>query len=309
MSNTQFNESNKPYDKVPYYMLAIDPIHIGSGSQRLGRVDMPIVRDSSTNIPKIPATSIIGPARAYSALINNKYPQCAGKSDEESMKKSDKKNTHCGDCCVCFAYGYTNSNGSFQGLAHFFDCHILFFPISSMIGPIWITSPLALSFLDNTYEIEDENKFYTFTSKINHKKLNLGWLLLENGNEPFDSSKLEFLNKIPNYIKERTILVSNKLFSHIINTNLEVRTSVSIDPSTGAAEEGALFTYEAIPRGTIFRFEVVYNNPKNFNINKTIENIESTVKNGLELFEYLGIGGMNTKGMGRLKLLNGGNQG
>ncbi|WP_421658971.1 RAMP superfamily CRISPR-associated protein [Leptothermofonsia sp. ETS-13] len=46
---------------------------------------------------------------------------------------------------------------------------------------------------------------------------------------------------------KRIVLVKDSLFSHIVNSNLEVRTSVAISPETGAAEEGALFTYEALP--------------------------------------------------------------
>src|SRR5205823_2393349 len=45
-------------------------------------------------------------------------------------------------------------------------------------------------------------------------------------------------------------LVSDRLFAHVVNSNLEVRTSVSINPETGAADSGKLFSYEAIPRDT-----------------------------------------------------------
>ena len=53
------------------------------------------------------------------------------------------------------------------------------------------------------------------------------------------------------------MIVSDKLFSHIVNDNLEVLTSLRIDPETGSAAEGALFTYEAIPRVTILLFVMV----------------------------------------------------
>jgi len=35
-----------------------------------------------------------------------------------------------------------------------------------------------------------------------------------------------------------------------------------------------------------------------------IDKVKSTVNNGLKLFETLGVGGMNTRGMGRLRVLN-----
>ncbi|HEY8542427.1 MAG TPA: RAMP superfamily CRISPR-associated protein, partial [Pseudothermotoga sp.] len=92
-------------------------------------------------------------------------------------------------------------------------------------------------------------------------------------------------------------------------------TSVSIDPDTGTAEEKALFTYEAIPRGTILKFDVTYNSGKYFGVGDEVlrtENggevdanwVKTQVEKGLKLFEVLGIGGMNTRGMGRVKVLN-----
>jgi CRISPR-associated protein Cmr4 len=62
----------KPYVK-PYYAMTIDPIHVGTGGTRLERVDLSIVRDPATKLPKIPGSSISGPARAYTALETKKY--------------------------------------------------------------------------------------------------------------------------------------------------------------------------------------------------------------------------------------------
>lgn len=56
------------------------------------------------------------------------------------------------------------------------------------------------------------------------------------------------------------------IFIHVVNSNLEVRTSVSINPETGAAEEGALFSYEALPRGTVVVWEIIAKNPKHFKV-------------------------------------------
>jgi CRISPR-associated protein Cmr4 len=58
------------------------------------------------------------------------------------------------------------------------------------------------------------------------------------------------------HIKERLVVVHDNIFPAIVNSNLETRTSVSIDFETGAAAEGRLFTYEATPRGTLFRGQV-----------------------------------------------------
>jgi len=183
-----------------------------------------------------------------------------------------------------------------------------------LAGTVWVTSPMVLESLDIDGEFGvDENKFHPL-GDITNDKLNFGWLMLqrENGTGNWDALP----KAIPDAIRKKAVLVPDTLFPKIVNSNLEVRTSVSIDPATGAAEEGALFTYEAIPRGTVLRFDVVYNSGKCFKVSnqeqlKTDDNgdvgitwVKRNVEAGLKLFEIMGIGGMNTRGMGRLKVLN-----
>ena len=106
------------------------------------------------------------------------------------------------------------------------------------------------------------------------------------------------------------------MFSQIVNSNLEVRTSVSIDPTTGAAKEGALFTYEALPRAALLWCDVVEDDYRTGNMPWPVSQTHASkalggtwnrsldvVKAGLELAEHLGIGGMGTRGFGRIKLL------
>ena len=138
-------------------------------------------------------------------------------------------------------------------------------------------------------------------------KLNLGWLMLEVAGTDFAPQ----VSNVPQEILNRAVLVSDKMFGQIVNDNLEVRTSVSIDPQTGAAAAGALFTYEALPRSSVLYFEVVISDPKFYQINgqQPLNNggkqkVVETVEKGLALFESLGVGGMNTRGMGRLRVWN-----
>ena len=321
-------------DVLKCYALALDPIHVGTGGMRLGRVDLSIVREPGTNIPKIPGTSLAGAARAYAAMQKNRYRWqangktyvCAGQGQEDK----DKNITgHCGqpDCPICVTFGFSKGSGiSFQGLAQFSDARLIFFPVHSLAGPVWVTCPEMLKALEIT-EAEPSDEQVRVASGVKHSgKLNLGWLMLEVAGNAFSLDGK--LSAIPNDIKNRAVLVSSKMFGHIVNDNLEVRTSVSIDPRTGAAAEGALFTYEALPRACVLYFEVVVSDPKFYRIARTVEKngkketesviplsdaehpegdidkVKSTVNNGLKLFETLGVGGMNTRGMGRLRVLN-----
>ncbi|MBW1946420.1 MAG: type III-B CRISPR module RAMP protein Cmr4 [Deltaproteobacteria bacterium] len=322
------NQNQKPYEVVRYFALALDPIHVGTGGYRLGRVDMSIVREPGTNLPKIPGTSLSGACRTYATMENpEKWPQCAGQGRSDKEKGTEG---HCGspNCPICVTFGFSKGEkSSFQGLAQFFDARLVFFPVHSLAGPVWVTCPSALADWGMTESEPADGETRLAAGLKIDSKLNLGWLMLDVvGNDFTLDGKID---GVPNDIKKRAVLVSNKLFSHIVNDNLEVRTSVSIDPATGAAAEGALYTYEALPRGSILGFEVVISDPRFYCINGKIpisgnkpcnkitnvqqteknppdgrQQVKKTVETGLRLFEPLGVGGMGTRGMGRLRLLN-----
>ena len=317
-------------DVTKYLALALDPIHVGTGGMRLGRVDMSIVREPGTDLPKIPGTSLSGAARTYAAMQEEgKFPGCAGQGQAD---KDRGFQGHCGlpDCPICVTFGFSKGEGgSFQGLAQFFDARLLFFPVHSLAGPVWITCADALGSagIENPPKIDDDGKVRVAAGVQQSGKLNLGWLMLEVAGNNFALDTQKFPG-VPQEILKCAVLVSNKMFGHIVNDNLEVRTSVSIDPQTGAAAEKALFTYEALPRASVLYFDVVISDPKYYRIARTVEKngkkgtesviplsdpdhpngdidkVKTTVKDGLSLFIHLGVGGMNTRGMGRLRVWN-----
>jgi len=282
-----------------YFVMSLDPIHIGTGGYRLGRVDNTIVREAGTNLPKIPGTSIEGSARTYVYYAEQENKEINNACE---VGKGLGKVEPCGTCPVCVTFGFTTKKKSLHGMAQFSDARILFFPVHSMMGPVWVTTPKLLSEVGiDKFSVTDE---YIRTNLVDKsKKLNLGCLYLESEGE-FDLSN--DLNEIPTDTKNRAILISEKLFSHVVNSNLEVRTSVSIDPRTGTAEDGALFTYEAIPRATILWFDLVTNDPEKFNVDSSMskEDVINEVEKSFSYFKTLGIGGMQTRGFGRLKILN-----
>ena len=57
------------YKRRRYLLMTLDPVHIGTGGYRLGRVDNSIVRELGTRVPKIPGTSLHGAARSYAAQL------------------------------------------------------------------------------------------------------------------------------------------------------------------------------------------------------------------------------------------------
>ncbi|AZR72032.1 type III-B CRISPR module RAMP protein Cmr4 [Anoxybacter fermentans] len=313
-------------------LTAIDPIHIGTGGYRMDRVDNSIIRDVD-GIPKIPGTSLSGAVRSYAALHYNDN-KCGGANN-------------CGaeNCEICQTFGVTGDKASLKGLVSFYDALILLFPVATVAGPIWITTPNRIknflkefpdsdkkkNYLDKLPEIND-NECYLMSTNTGELKdiseINLGWLLINvkklektdegKGNQEAkeESDKIEKLKQlakdieekiilnVDNFIRKRIALVNDKIFNLIVNDNLEVRTSVAIDPVTGAAVDGALFTYEAIPRLTVFYSITIIAKPEYFQNSIEYSKAKEIVEKGFEYLEYMGIGGMTTRGFGRMRYLD-----
>jgi CRISPR-associated protein Cmr4 len=342
-----------------YLLMTLDPVHIGTGGYRLGRVDNSIAREPGTKLPKIPGTSLNGAIRSYAAYKYGR-PKCAGQKG------------HCGKatCPICYTFGFVSGEGeeqqAYAGTINIFDAQIAFFPVWTMEGPVWVTTNGILDgfkFKISTLpELGDEGFVSSFKRD---KALNFGWIMLEPKNNAASGfsfqddcpwkSKLKDLKEWKT-IENKIAIVSPEILSRIVNDNLEVRTSVSINPETGAAESGALFTYEAIPRATFLVLEIVEDNyreafPSNGNLRKWKDNpegyctkayrdwdkkdgkqkedikvqikskaeeeikhrqvkgipdtdfnsIENVLKSGLSMLEYLSVGGMGTRGFGRIR--------
>ncbi len=321
------------YGKFTILGMAIDPVHVGTGGARLGRVDLSIVRDPVTRVPKIPGSSLAGVCRSYAAMHFEEqrlgsqqqgagqgtrskpyFPDCAGQGQPDKAGKGG----HCGqaDCPICTVFGFARGpGGGFAGLAAFSDAHLLLFPVATREGPVWVTCPDALRNLGQHVQGDLEDTIHQQNG--NTEPLNLGWLLLKRRNALPNDAPWPTLKNVPGYISNHPAIVSDKLFAHIVNSNLEVRTSVSINPETGAAEEGALFSYEALPRATVLVWDVVCKNPQHFQVGgkavsakvngQTIdapEKVIEVVKFAHRYLEHLGIGGMGTRGMGRIRVLS-----
>lgn len=308
------------YRKRSYLWMTLDPVHVGTGGHRLGRVDLSIAREPGTNLPKVPGTSLSGAARSYAAMRRGNIG-CAGQKD------------HCKEsgCPVCYTFGSleVKKDGRQQahaGTVNLFDAHLLLFPVHSMVGPVWVTSPerLRLAGLEavdgegQPIALEGDRIALASGLQAPDGRLNLGWLLLQSNGQALTlrDVPVQWQQAEWNAVQERIVLVSDKLLGQVVNANLEVRTSVSIDPHTGAAEEGALFTYEAIPRTAFLVSDVVEDtfrqDPFPFT-EKTAQGNSLTggpwkqpldvVHAGLELVEHLGVGGMGTRGFGRMRIV------
>jgi CRISPR-associated protein Cmr4 len=284
--------------------MTLDPTHIGTGGYRLGRVDNAIVREPGTNLPKIPGTSLSGAVRSAAAMRINKT-QCAGQGGHCANFK---------DCPICYTFGSARDGGaSGAGAVSLSDARLVLFPVASWDGPIWLTTLETLQeFGFNGLPASAPSSNQVFLSnglQAVNNGFGLGWLMLEAAANKVTltapaswqpSSELE-------HALTRTVIVHESILAHLVNSGLEVRTSVAIEPDTGAAKDGALFTYEAIPRAAFMSFDVTVDDyrssfPKQ-NGAVNWQDVKDVVEDGLSLAEYLGIGGMGTRGFGRIRKL------
>lgn len=302
-------------EKHRYVMMTVDPVHVGTGGTRLGRVDLSIVREPGTNLPKIPGTSLNGALRHYAAVRYGKR-RCAGQG-----QSSPNDPGHCGEdaCPICYTFGYAKGEGAstaHSGVVSISDARLLLFPVYSMVGPVWVTCPSALTDFaipDQTVQ-NDQAKWAGLTQQ---PYLSLGWLMVEKDGDDWQIPE-GLTTIVADPVKARIVLLSDKLFSQVVNANLEVRTSVSINPDTGAAEDKALFTYEAIPRAAYLWLDLIVDDyragfPKvskawdcsrddaGADLGTPWNGPADVIAAGLQWMEHLGVGGMGTRGFGRLR--------
>ena len=305
------------YQRLTYLLIARDPVHIGAGGYRLGRVDNSIVREPGTGVPKIPGSSLHGAIRTYAAREYENLDAAGQKHDKVTEPEKDP---------VCYTFGYLTAPaagvdqrdaGGFAGVANIFDAQVLLFPVRSAGGPLWVTTPSALAVAGVTIANVPNGwpRDTVLPTGDLGSHVNLGWLNLPVGGKVTLDWPARWQKPEWEAVKNSVVVVQEGLFSHVVNSNLEVRTSVSIDPRTGAAAGGALFTYEALPRATFLSFDVVIDDyraafPEQTKTkgDKSLPGdgwtkAQQVVEAGLKAIDWLGIGGMGTRGFGRLGLV------
>jgi len=317
--------SNSGIGEYRYLLMTLDPVHVGTGGYRLGGVDLTIAREPGTNVPKIPGTSLNGVLRAYAAHAYGK-PTCAGQGQRKEAK-------HCGNstCPICYTFGYASEKErGHAGVVSLFDAQIVLFPVYSMRGPVWVSTRERLEKARFSIDGDGSKDALSDTKALaswnGNDRINLGWLMMDISSkvsiEPPKENGKTVEMKEWDAISHKVVITTERMFSVVVNSNLEVRTSVSINPDTGAAEEGALFTYEAIPRATWLWMDVVVNDYRGAfpptekkavkedngyednageELLKAWSSPTDVIDAAFELTSLLGIGGMGTRGFGRMR--------
>jgi CRISPR-associated protein Cmr4 len=246
-------------------------LHAGAGTG-VGRIDLPIQRESHTGFPKIESSGLKGSIRE---VFEEKLQHINGEAHPD----------------VSMLFGHENSENS--GSLGFTDARILLFPVRSTSGIFaWVTCPRVLWQLKKDYALlmnggmqlsgdsspeENRIKVPDLLNPIVAK----GQVMLEEF--VFNADKLDL--KIKTGSKEKGIadwmadqlfdngdefgkllpthfaIVHDQVFNHFVNLFTEVVTRNRIDNETGIVISGALFTEEYLPANSVL-YSLVLSSPQ-----------------------------------------------
>jgi CRISPR-associated protein Cmr4 len=276
--------------KINALMKCKDPLHVGCGSYAIGKVDLPVIREPGTHLPYIPGSAISGVTRSVMTLRENQQSDRKKKCYPGTGALANYEHCRLPYCPVCTIYGYSDRGKTFQkGCCIFSDAQLVFYPVyENRRGPIMVTTDLLaekLKLLTGGAHIEKENEIILSE-----------WNSLQGKNIELDSDLKAAMGNL-----RQTYLVSERDFSLLVNTGIDVRTSISIDYQTGTSMEKALFNYEAVPREAYFMMELTIMDPRLDNkCAPAVSELVCKLEDALSDLSWYGIGGMNTRGLGRL---------
>ena len=258
---------------ITYYTLT--PLHMGAGSS-VSYIDLPIQRERHTSFPMMAGSGIKGVFRNHAGRVWN---------NKEDVNR---------------IFGPEDGNESSSCIA-FTDARILFYPVRSVKGIFaWITCPFVLKrFKEDLKSIGINNENFNFPElsqdtkiiisndsllKIDDKKVGLEEFVFEvennNANNIINSIKKEYLPGIETIsdFEKRLAVVSDNVFTDLVNYATEVRTRIKIDQLTGTAQGKALFTVEMVPSEAIFYSLLFVNETKGNGNSSQQHNSNSTSK-------------------------------
>lgn len=219
------------------------PLHAGAGTA-LGAIDLPVVRERTTQWPTVHASSVKGALRAS-----------MGKADEDALAK---------------LFGREDAGGSLS----VGDARLLLFPVRSSAAPfLYLTCPAVLARLKRDLSRSLGLDVPSFpTPKSDEVIHTAAW---KHGSDSLAAEDVvlkpkaglnaaAILKLIPNDgsgyeefakdVEGSLGLVSDDVFAFLIRTATEIQPRIKIDSKTGttAGKEGNVFFEELVPQDALF---------------------------------------------------------
>jgi CRISPR-associated protein Cmr4 len=317
-------------DRRMLKLFTLDPLHIGVGQDIMGEVDLPVDRESETGVPRIPGTALKGGFRAHAAwklkMDGKKDKPCPGDQPEDGKTAAERTRAdYCKieSCPICQTFGFPSLNiqekqiAGHEGRVYFRDARLAFFPALTDKGTLWFSTPgraAAWLELENAALImADGDLALSVNQKEPIRDLRVGWIAVsgieQNSTEAQVQQVVEALRnstlQFPTedywqHIVNKTVLLDEKHFYRLVETCLERRTCNRVDQDTGTVAQGALFSYEALPRASLLCSRIFAEKSLPGTIKGGYKSPLDVCELAKEGFARMGIGGMQTRGLGSL---------
>jgi len=259
-----------------YTIHCLSPVHVGTG-QGVGAIELPIIRERSTQWPYIPGSSIKGVYRDHAKSRWRKeriWLEAAFGKAEDRNSEPEKGRTKEADL-----------DKGHAGALVWTDARVLAFPVASHYGTFaYVTCPLALqrlirdseasgirlpelswSWLDQ--ELAKEEQVITLSdSKVAGSRvpdyprmvmLDEFEFMQTDANDSLtswlkDVSILLFQDERSRHIwLERLVLVSDEAFQYLVTMCTEITPRIRISPDTKIVADGQLWKEEYLPAETL----------------------------------------------------------
>ena len=224
-----------------YHLHALSPLHVGVG-QAIGIVDLPIMREKTTQLPLVPGSAIKGVLRDQ---FRN-HPRQTALFGPDEIKAGDAPHA---------------------GALAFADAQLLLLPVRSLIGVCaYATSPYLLQRYQRLTrhcgvsalpEVPSIGATQTLTTSDCGLQLD-GKVLLEDldldaQQAPAVDAWAQHLSTalrddtLPAELRRSLLIVPDAVLDHLAHTGTDIRARIRLNDQTGTVAQGALWYEENLP--------------------------------------------------------------
>ena len=254
---------------TPLFLYTETPLHAGVGFVDDGPVDQPIQREANTGYPLVRSSSLRGTLRAAFR---------ASASGEEVTALFGSEPTAAGEAEVGKQQGQ-ESEEQRMGALVIGDARLLLFPVAALLDAFaWVTSSDIMARFQREVQrrgvdlkvptVPAPGEGAAWTPPQSRLVTEQGELVLEEFT--FQARPHEAIGAIAAWfaktifpqddayaywrqrVRSNLVVLPEEAFRHFTATGTEVVQRIRIDPATGIAKAGALWTEEYVPAETLF---------------------------------------------------------
>lgn len=304
----------------PYFLLAESDLHPGTGKVEGKAIDNPIQRETTSRFPKIEGSGLRGALKA----------------------NLRSKNTDINSIEAMFGKDPDTDQDQTKGLLKLQKSKIILFPVYSPNHAItlYLTCPFVLTgfardMANMGHRVKIENlplaikdeECYADTTVLYKEHAYAAQYALKNletlenaitiNDTPFrkalseslypvvDPEENDTFKDLRTFTEQRIILVSDLFFSHCVQYKTTVHIGNHIDPKTGVVKQGALYSVEYLPQGSVLYTFATADVPlreaevKIFQESSILETLTTHLGSSNNLFS---LGGKSSVGKGLVKM-------